>query len=84
MSQDVKVSPSGSTLFCFAGILSGPVRMGNSDVLTDTIAKQENIHPWANVQFAADWSDLNNPSLLATQWGLYIWMGYIFSCSAIV
>lgn len=45
MSQDVKVSPQGSTLFCFAGILSGPVRIGSPDVPTDTIAEQEDIHP---------------------------------------
>ena len=37
-----------------------------------------------NIQFAADWSDLSNPSLKANQWGLYIWMGCIFSWSATV
>ena len=40
--------------------------------------------PLANIQFAADWSDLSNPGLRANQWGLYICWGCTFSCSTIV
>jgi len=40
--------------------------------------------PLENMQFAADWSDLSNCGLRTNRWGLYVYWGCIFPCSAIV